>query len=46
MSNNYNLIFVYMYYHKLEMVCLILAMIILTISESNPKDTQKPGLVS
>lgn len=22
MPNNYNLVFVYMYYHKLEMVCL------------------------
>lgn len=39
-SNNYNLVFVYMCYHKLEMLCLVLAMIILTFSDSNAEATQ------
>lgn len=38
--------FLYMCCHKLAMLRLVLAMIILIVSDSNPKATQKPVLVS
>lgn len=46
--NNYNLFVIirnYQNFHKLEMFHSVLAMFILTISNSNPKATQKFGLV-